>query len=359
MNVIARVHRLARALGWGSWRWRSLLRRWAQSARPGKSGLVTQYGTDILDIRGALVDHTQTQCFEDGTPSCLLRCSEPAYDDLRGGLASFWTENCGPLDSASTEDSFGGLTIAVQRHEWRNFFHSLVDLYNIFLVTRFLDHQPSETRVLFLDTHQRSPFEELWTAHFREVLTLSEFQSEQTFERLVIGPDNYNSPFGPCLGPCPPLFEDFSRLYRAPGADPDQLTFVSRRMARQRKLENEEELIERLQSALPEAKVRGVALENYSPLEQVKIMSKTRLLVGLHGAGLTHSVFLPQSAGLFELFPGVLHAFRFHFYNVARWRNLSYRRFVDMTRLTEPPDGMNSLQVEPLLKQIVAHWKSL
>ncbi|WP_186571034.1 glycosyltransferase family 61 protein [Synechococcus sp. PROS-U-1] len=46
---------------------------------------------------------------------------------------------------------------------------------------------------------------------------------------------------------------------------------------------------------------RVASFEDMAPLEQVALMRQTRLLVGVHGAGLTNLVFLQDSATVFEV----------------------------------------------------------
>ena len=52
-------------------------------------------------------------------------------------------------------------------------------------------------------------------------------------------------------------------------------------------------------------RARRVELSEYSIDEQLQLIATTDVLVGMHGAGLTHAVFLPDWAGVFELWPSV------------------------------------------------------
>ncbi len=357
-----RIKRLARALGWGSWRWLALEKKLARKVRRTADGALTLYDDLIADFRDVVVSpEGELFCSSEllqGIDSLNLVSPASKYPpELR--LPQPWLDRCRLETTTKAEDTREGLTVAIPRCEWLNYYHSMVDLYNCYFLARFLGEAPSQTRILFLDSHGKSPFEELWAAQFKEVLTTNFLETNVRFERLAVGPINYESPFGPGLGPSPPYFEDFSRLFQNRDQDPDQLTFVSRSLARQRKLANEEELLQCLRERLPQARIESVLFEHLSPLQQIALMSRTKLLVGLHGAGLTHSLFLPQESGVFEMFPGVLHAFRVNFYNIAIWRKLSYRRHIDWSRLTEPAEGDNHLPVERVADKIAAHWNSL
>ena len=340
--MLERIQRLARALGWGSWRWHNLEAKLARDVRQTAGGALTQYGDLITDLRQVAV-----------SPEADIYCTRELYEAVRHLQKRYRPQVEEP------EQMREGLTIAIPRSEWLNYYHSVVDLYNCYFLTRFFGELPSNTRILFLDEFDVSPFQELWTAQFKEVLTSSRLERSVGFQRLVISPINHESPFAPGLGSCPPYFEDFSRLFQKPNEVPDQLTFVSRSLAKQRKLANEEEFIEALRERLPHARIECVLLEHLTPLEQISMMSRTKLLVGMHGAGLTHSVFLPSQSGLFEIFPGLLHAFRVNFYNIAIWRKLSYRRHIDWRRLTEPGEGDNYLELDKVADRVAAHWKTL
>ena len=354
--MFERIKRLARALGWGSWRWLNLEAKLARAVRQTASGALTQYGDLLADLRQVAVSpEGDILCSREVHEAAIA--SPPTYL-VDPSLSRPWQERCVPREEES-EVAREGLTIAIPRCEWLNYYHSVVDLYNCYFLTRFFGEEPLNTRILFLDHHDVSPFEELWTTHFKEVLTPKHFERTLGFERLVVGPINYESPFGPGLGPRPPYFEDFSRLFQNLTETPDQLTFVSRSLAKQRKLANEKELLEDLKEQLPQAKIECVLFENLTPLEQISLMSKTKLLVGMHGAGLTHSVFLPSQSGLFEIFPGLLHAFRVNFTNIAIWRRLSYRRHIDWHRLTEPAEGNNYLEIARVADKVAAHWNSM
>jgi hypothetical protein len=83
--------------------------------------------------------------------------------------------------------------------------------------------------------------------------------------------------------------------------------YVSRAKARYRKVLNEEEL-------LPVLKKYGfqiIYFEDYSLSDQISICQHTKVLMGLHGAGLTNMVFLPPEGKLIEIRPDN----EYHMYN--------------------------------------------
>ena len=65
-----------------------------------------------------------------------------------------------------------------------------------------------------------------------------------------------------------------------------------------------------------------VDLAHLSFAEQIEVMSRTDVLAAVHGAGLTHAMFLPPEASVVELLPpGFGHK---GFRNLAKLRGLRY-----------------------------------
>jgi capsular polysaccharide biosynthesis protein len=62
---------------------------------------------------------------------------------------------------------------------------------------------------------------------------------------------------------------------------------------------------DRLEAALkalePEFEVNLVYFEEHSPAEQIRIAARTDILLGLHGNGLTHLIWLPRQSLVIEM----------------------------------------------------------
>ena len=66
------------------------------------------------------------------------------------------------------------------------------------------------------------------------------------------------------------------------------------------------------------------------------------MLSGMHGAGLTHALFLRSTSALIELLPSYWSAGE-HFSSIASWRNLVYLRWVNNDLTAERPDGRSTV----------------
>ena len=76
------------------------------------------------------------------------------------------------------------------------------------------------------------------------------------------------------------------------------------RKGQNRLIGNGEEIVENLSKVLPEkVLVRLVDTANLTMIEQISLMKKTDYLIGVHGAGLFLSVFMPLESVLHEISP--------------------------------------------------------
>lgn len=79
-----------------------------------------------------------------------------------------------------------------------------------------------------------------------------------------------------------------------------RITFLERK-TRFRQILNSDELIDELNKNQSYA-VKSVRFERTTPFtEQLEIIRNTDIFIGIHGAGLTHLLFLPKWATIFEM----------------------------------------------------------
>lgn len=78
---------------------------------------------------------------------------------------------------------------------------------------------------------------------------------------------------------------------------PNEIIYISRKDTKARKIQNEDELI----ASLEELGVKIIELTGKSVKEQIAIFSNAILVIGGHGAGISNSLFMNQSAVMLEL----------------------------------------------------------
>lgn len=210
----------------------------------------------------------------------------------------------------------------------------------------FSDPRDSDdTQVVILDDRADGPYFDLWTLYARrKPLRLAELLADPT----MVGNLGSVNLVIPLAGSSNPFWQNdahaeqctnsqtlnvFSRrvldFYGIQGPSlrtpekPIVVTFVWRR--EHRRLKNEDLLLAELERKNPHISVQMVDFAALPFSEQVGLAQESDVLVGIHGAGLTHSMFMRQGAGaVVEIQPEGLdhHGFR----NIAGMRNLGYFR---------------------------------
>jgi protein O-GlcNAc transferase len=244
-------------------------------------------------------------------------------------------------------------TLGVKLDATSNMYHHFCDFLNIYLslqLNQSLTSPPSERQVLILDNHPyHSSFGPAWRAvTTRPMWDLTDVAGKRVcfsdlllplLPRMMFGL-YYNTPLVPgCRGSS--MVRAFSSWLAAGAgaapADPprprQRLTLLSRD-TKFRRILNEQQLV----SALEETGLYEVRLARFSPavpfLSQLAVVGRTDLLLGLHGAGLTHLLFLPDWAQVIELYncedPEC-------YKDLARLRGVGYSTWVEEALLTRVP----------------------
>lgn len=79
------------------------------------------------------------------------------------------------------------------------------------------------------------------------------------------------------------------------------ITLLSR--ARRRLVLNEMDLVATIESEISNSKVSLVQFETLSFHEQVEVARRSHVMIGMHGAGLTNAIWMPEHSVVLELFP--------------------------------------------------------
>ena len=103
---------------------------------------------------------------------------------------------------------------------------------------------------------------------------------------------------------------------------PIKKIYVSRKKANRRKIINEEEL----ETYLINLGFESICFEDYSIFEQVYLMQNADVLISMHGAGLTNTLFMSPKSTLLELTPLLENKklFRFPFWRISSILDVNY-----------------------------------
>lgn len=132
--------------------------------------------------------------------------------------------------------------------------------------------------------------------------------------------------------------ETFQFLEEGKERETVRVTILSRK-TRFRRILNQEALADGLRKKSPHFSVSVVDYSHQMPfLDQVNITAHTDILVGIHGAGLTHSLLLPDYSVLFELYNC---DDEFCYKDLARLRGVKYITWIDHSKLYPENEGIH------------------
>ncbi|XP_034933572.1 EGF domain-specific O-linked N-acetylglucosamine transferase isoform X2 [Chelonus insularis] len=203
-----------------------------------------------------------------------------------------------------------------------NLYHHFCDFFNLYASLHVNNTHPStfstDNHILIWESYSyRSAFQDTFEAFTRNPLwDLNTFRGDKVCFRNVVFPLLPRMIFGlyyntPLIYGCEKsgLFKAFSEhiLHRLKiplhprKNDKIKVTLLSRD-TRYRRILNEDELVEALKKN-KKYKVRKVVYNRNVPFKkQLEITRNTDIFIGIHGAGLTHALFLPDWAAIFELY---------------------------------------------------------
>jgi protein O-GlcNAc transferase len=255
-----------------------------------------------------------------------------------------------PADETTHCDvTFENPVVLLMRYEAWNMYHQLGEWINTFTALEVVDKLDKNTQVLLLDMHDTTePFTDLLKAFSPDhPLVLGKElagKGKVCFRDAIVPWEGYgtfihNNVWRASRGePCfhSDILEGFSHfilnklgILQRGIPDEPRITLISRKdyMGRSidRKIDNEDQLVTAIKEVSNRrATFKSVQLETMTFKEQVELMySQTNILIGVHGAGLSHTIFLPPEAILIELLPDHSSSFTY-FRNLAKQSNHIY-----------------------------------
>ncbi|CAI7678952.1 unnamed protein product [Penicillium pancosmium] len=231
-------------------------------------------------------------------------------------------------------------TILVKRESATNLWYTMMEIYSMMLSLDVLHmtlqpNMPSipsisksdaeNTQLVILDDHEDGPYSELWSLFAKkQVIRMKDVSPNTRFENIIV----------PLAGGSNPLWQgdweintcESSSLLNIlrnmkPGQS-DKLTLTFTDGAGGQRLADQEKYLKELQNYFPHVNIQLIDFSAISFKEQLKIIQETDVLAGVHGAGLTHGIFLPPGSVMVEILPNNPNHKGFR--NVASLRGHSY-----------------------------------
>ncbi|CAN1221069.1 XYLT [Linum grandiflorum] len=256
--------------------------------------------------------------------------------------------------------------LLVTRFEYANLFHTVTDWYSSYVASKVTD-LPYRPHLVFVDGHCRAPLEETWNALFSSIMYAKNFSGSVCFRHVVLVPLGYETALFRglnedifCYGaPGPDLWKnpddkktarlsEFGEMIRAAfhfpvnrhGAEKPawghNILFIRREdyLAHPRhdgkvqsRLSNEEEVFDAVLKWASDHKECKVNIVNglfahMAMKQQVKAIQEASVIIGAHGAGLTHIVSATPKTVILEIVSAEFR--RPHFQLIAQWKGLEY-----------------------------------
>ncbi|KAJ6301846.1 hypothetical protein OIU77_016041 [Salix suchowensis] len=209
-------------------------------------------------------------------------------------------------------------TLLVTRFEYANLFHTVTDWYSAYVASRVTD-LPYRPHLIFVDGHSRTPLERTWKALFSSVRYAKAFSGSVCLRHAVLVPLGYETA----------LFKGLTEKIICQGASAHDLW----QNPDDQKTARLSEFGEMIRAAFDfptwvsnhlECKVNLInGLFAHMPMkEQVRAIQDASVIIGAHGAGLTHIVSATPNTIILEIISSYFR--RPHFQLIAEWKGLEY-----------------------------------
>ncbi|KAK2787605.1 hypothetical protein FQN53_005055 [Emmonsiellopsis sp. PD_33] len=249
-------------------------------------------------------------------------------------------------------------TILIKREGATNLWHCLMEIFAMTLtidVLRttlepasnapfFASGDPANTQVVILDDREDGPYFDLWRLFARKPITrLKDIPEGGWSDNIIIPLPGQSNPvwqgdwkMHDCENSA--LVQTFSNRVlafydiKAPARNRNKvvLTYIDRKETRS--LVNSESYLEAIKNRFPYVRIQSIDFAAIPFKKQLEVIQGTDVLVGVHGAGLTHSMFLRKGSAVVEIQPAELDHKGFH--NLA---NLMGNTYFGARALDKPP----------------------
>lgn len=256
-------------------------------------------------------------------------------------------------------------TLLITRFEYANVFHTFTDWYSAYVASR-VTGLPYRPNVVFVDGHCVTQLEETWRALFSDITYAKNFSGPVCFRHAILSPLGYETAWFKglteeidCHGASAhdlwqqpnsrktARLSEFGEMIRAAFGYPVDrhrptkssglnVLFVRREdyLAHPRhhgkvesRLSNEQEVFAAIKSWVSNQLNCKINLVNglfaHMPMkEQVWVIQDASVIIGAHGAGLTHIVSATPKTVVLEIISSEFR--RPHFALISKWKGLEY-----------------------------------
>ncbi|KAM7250576.1 hypothetical protein ACFE04_022459 [Oxalis oulophora] len=273
--------------------------------------------------------------------------------------------------------------LLVTRYEYANLFHTMTDWYSAYVSSR-VTGLPNRPHLVFVDGHCTSPLEETWNALYSGLRYAKNFSGSVCFRHAVLSPLGYETSLFKglteeieCQGASAhdlwvnpddkgtARLSEFGEMIRASfgfsvnrhekPTSVHNVLFVRREdyLAHPRhkgkvesRLSNELEIFETLQNWASNYQVCKINIVNglfaHMPMrDQVQAIQDASVIVGAHGAGMTHIISATPKTIILELISSYFR--RPHFKLISEWKGLEYHAINLAGSYANPPVVVESL----------------
>jgi glycoprotein 2-beta-D-xylosyltransferase len=214
-----------------------------------------------------------------------------------------------------------GLTLMITRYEYCNAYHTMTDWFNAFLALP--EFQWRNVTVVFLDGHPQGKLDSVWSTLFGNVMYAKQLPAGGVcFDHVTMIPPGYSSVLWPQgraftgLNRCPSMMEAFVKFFvqghglqnvqKQPGRVTviDRIPYLAHPRSKpknsERMVQNFEDIAVAVRNVTGVTKVQVVQFEKMSFHEQLRTIRETHVLIGNHGAGMAHLLFMQDFTFVLE-----------------------------------------------------------
>ncbi|KAL4218445.1 hypothetical protein ACF0H5_023180 [Mactra antiquata] len=268
------------------------------------------------------------------------------------------------------------VAVIVARRDYANFYHATMDLYDVFLISILFKIDLYHLEVIWMDAHPKSNLDYMWEALFGLPTRAGTLTEPIKYNKMIWSGFGHKSHINQHQTEFLPFVQEFRHFVLSRFEvetdhviDCNQLriTIIWRRhhVAHPRnpsgytvrRIANEGDVWRAVKESEYTAIVNGVQLERLNMVEQLELISRTDILIGMHGAGLTHTLYLPKTSGVIEIYPEYTSVGNAHFRAMSKWRQLRHIVWLNQDKTLEKKDHQTILPLH-VIQELVGVMKN-